>query len=105
MRGPCVKRRVVATIITPDGRRFVGENECDISGAVCPRVERGLPTLAGYEPCDAVHAESNALRGAGGEARGATLFLEDHTYACEPCRRACEAAGVTRIVIGAPPAS
>jgi hypothetical protein len=47
MRGPCVKQRVVATIITPDGRRFVGENECDIPGGACPRVELGLPTGAG----------------------------------------------------------
>ncbi|MCD1645281.1 DNA cytosine methyltransferase [Aurantimonas coralicida] len=106
-RGPCVKQRVMATIVAADGRRFVGENDCETPQTVCPRAE--MPTGVGYELCKSIcrqtgHAEINALKVAGEAARGATLYLEGHTYACEPCKSACEDAGVLEIIIGSPPA-
>jgi DNA (cytosine-5)-methyltransferase 1 len=39
----------------------------------------------------------------GGSAAGATLYLEGHTYACDPCKLACQRAGIAEIVIGSPP--
>ena len=41
MTGPCVKQVVRATIITPGGERFVGENLCRNPQAVCPRAGGG----------------------------------------------------------------
>lgn len=104
--GPCAKQTTRATIIAPDGRRFIGENDCLNPQPTCPRA--GMPTGVGYELCQSIcrqtgHAEVNACRKAGQQARGGVLYLEGHYYACEPCKAAADAAGVT-IVIGAPPA-
>jgi deoxycytidylate deaminase len=104
-RGPCVKQRVRATIIAADGRWYSGENDCLSPQEVCPRANE--PTGCGYELCRQVcrrtgHAEVNAIRVAGKAARGGRLFLEGHTYACEPCKAACAAAGIIDITIGAP---
>jgi deoxycytidylate deaminase len=105
--GPCAKQQVKATIIALDGRRFVGTNHCMKPQAVCPRAD--MPTGVGYELCKSVceqeaHAEVNATRIAGEAARNATLYLEGHTYACQPCQSASHAAGIAEIIIGAPPA-
>lgn len=108
MIGPCVKQTVTATIVTPDGRRFVGTNFVRNAQPTCPRA--GMPTGVGYELCRSVcdqpaHAEVNAIAEAAEHAQGATLYLEGHTYACEPCKAAAEAAGIAEIVIGSPPRS
>lgn len=106
MNGPCSKQTVTATIVTPAGVRFTGTNYVRNFQPVCPRA--GLPTGVGYELCRDIcrqvgHAEIVALAEAGSSADGATLYLQGHTYACEPCREACRAAGIVEIVIGAPP--
>lgn len=67
-----------------------------------------MPTGQGYELCTNVcqqqgHAEVQALRAAGEAALGATLYLQGHSYACDPCIAACRAAGIAGIVIGPPP--
>ncbi len=98
----CAKQLVRATIITPDGRRFVGTNACTNPQASCPRA--GMPTGVGYELCQSVcqqqgHAEVQALRVAGVHACGATLILEGHSYLCDACRAACKAAGVVHTEI------
>ena len=106
MTGPCAKQVVTATIVTPDGNRFVGTNWCATPQEVCPRAD--MPTGVGYHLCASVchqsgHAEIDAIRNAGAvRLTGATLYLEGHTYACEPCKAACAAAGITSIIIGAP---
>jgi deoxycytidylate deaminase len=104
--GPCTKRTVVATIIALDGRRFVGTNYVRNAQPVCPRAD--MATGVGYELCRDVcdqsgHAEPNAIAAAGDAARGGTLYLEGHTYACEPCKAACATAGIVEIIIGNPP--
>lgn len=98
----CAKQLVRATIITPDGRQFVGTNACANPQALCPRA--GMPTGVGYELCQNVcqqqgHAEVQALRAAGVHARGATLILEGHTYLCAACQVACQEAGILRTEI------
>ena len=105
MSGPCAKQTVTATIVTPDGRRFVGTNHVRNPQSVCPRAD--LPTGVGYELCrdvcgQAGHAEIDAIAKAGDDARGGILYLEGHTYACEPCKAAARKAGIVRIVIGSP---
>jgi len=106
MSGACAKQVVTATIITPEGQRFVGTNWVERPQSKCPRAD--MPTGVGYELCASVcaqsgHAEIDALRLARGKTRGATLYLEGHTYACEPCKAACKAAGIHKIIVGAPP--
>lgn len=103
--GPCVKRTVTATIVTPDGRHYVATNWTLRPQAECPRA--GMPTGVGYHLCTAIcgqsgHAEINALALAGKHARGARMFVEGHSYACMPCQQAARQAGIADIIVGAP---
>jgi deoxycytidylate deaminase len=98
--GPCAKQRVVAEITTPDGGRFYGENLCFRPQQTCPRQD--MPTGKGYHLCRSIcvqsgHAEINALAAAGDKARGATMTVFGHSYACESCTAAAEAAGIVEI--------
>jgi len=104
--GPCVKRPVKATVIALDGTRYEGTNYCMTPQKVCPRQD--MPTGVGYELCASVcdqkgHAEVNALQYAGKDAFCATMFVEGHTYACNPCLEAANKVGVAYVIIGAPP--
>jgi deoxycytidylate deaminase len=106
MIGPCAKQVVTATIITPDGTRFVGTNFCHAAQPTCPRA--GMATGERYDLCGSIcrqsgHAEINALSLAGDRAAGAILYIEGHTYACETCKAECAAEGIARIVLGPPP--
>lgn len=99
------KQTVTATIVTPTGQRFVGTNYARNPQPVCPRAH--MPTGVGYELCATVcdqpaHAEINAIAAAGEHARGAVLYLEGHTYACQPCADAATAAGIVEIIFGPP---
>lgn len=101
--GLCAKQVVTCTLITKDGERFVGRNDCANPQPVCPR----LPG-EGYEKCASIcdqrgHAEEQALRAAGEKARGATAYIEGHTYCCQACQHALFDAGVRFIARGAPP--
>ncbi len=105
--GPCAKQTVTATLVAIDGRRFVGTNECATPQTVCPRA--GMKTGEGYHLCRQIchqdaHAEVNAVLIAGPKnSNGATIYLEGHTYACEPCKKFVAEFGVVAIVIGCPP--
>ena len=106
MTGVCAKQVVTATVVAVTGRRFIGINYVNNPQGACPRAD--MPTGVDYELCRSVcdqpaHAEINALKAAGAEAHGATLYLEGHTYACRTCQVAAYAAGVIDIVIGVPP--
>lgn len=106
MTGPCAKQTTRATIIALDGSRHVGENDCFTPQTACPRAD--MPTGVGYELCASIchqtaHAEVNAVRSAGDAAKGSTLYLEGHYYACDNCKAVAAAAGVREIVVGAPP--
>jgi deoxycytidylate deaminase len=63
-----------------------------------------MPSGVGYELCKSVcqqegHAEENALSFAGDKAKGATLYVEGHTYACGNCTSIAEQYGVKEIII------
>lgn len=94
MLGPCAKQRVVCDIEGGDGTLYQGENACENPQSVCPRAPG-----EDYTKCQTVcrqqgHAEIQALRAAGENARGGMASLIGHYYVCEPCARAMKAAGV-----------
>lgn len=102
----CAKQVVRATIVTPAGNVYTGENDCLNPQLFCPRA--GMPSGVGYALCTHVcqqtaHAEVNALKAAGREAAGATLYLEGHTYCCHSCLVAATSYGIAEVVIGSPP--
>lgn len=100
----CAKRQVTATLILPDGRRFVGTNGCANPQLVCPRAAG-----EGYAKCREIcrqggHAEQMALAAARGETMmiaGAVMFIEGHSEFCGECLSAMCGANVQRLVVGA----
>lgn len=103
--GPCAKLVVTCTLVTPDGRRFIGRNDCATPQTTCPR-EPG----EGYDKCKAVcgqdgHAEQVALRVAGDLAKGAHAYIEGHDHCCRMCQKDLFGAGVAALTVGAPPAA
>jgi deoxycytidylate deaminase len=108
-RGPCAKQTVTATIVMPNGNRFVGTNDCLNAQTTCPRDAAGYKTGEGYHLCAEVcqqtgHAEINALRAAGTAAKGAFMYIEGHTYACQPCIAEMVRAEIHWYKFSAPPA-
>jgi len=105
MTGPCAKQTVTATLISKSGRRYVGSNYCLNPQTVCPRGD--LPSGVGYELCVDVcqqvgHGERVAIRLAGADALGSTIYVEGHTYICELCQQDAAQAGVERLILGSP---
>ena len=103
MIGPCAKRTVRCTLVTPSGEQIIGENWCNRPQYVCPRAEG-----EGYEKCESVckqvgHAEEVAVMVAGPRAKGSRAYIENHTYACRECQHALFGAGVISLSIGSPP--
>lgn len=100
----CAKTTVVCTLVLASGERVVGTNWCRNPQKYCPRKPG-----EGYEKCKSIcdqagHAEEVAAAVAGPRARGATAYIQGHTYACDNCRRVLSNHGVDAIIIGAPPA-
>jgi deoxycytidylate deaminase len=64
-----------------------------------PCKREGYPTGIGYELCKYCqyenHAEYKAVQG----QKGGTLYLLGHTYACEPCKKAMDDAGVDLVLV------
>jgi len=109
--GPCARRVVKATIVTPSGMQFEGTNHCLNAQPTCPRAH--LPTGVGYEFCRDVceqpgHAEIQALWNASLaqphlHLSGSICYIEGHTYVCENCNKALFEAGVGQVVFAKPP--
>ena len=98
----CHKQDVVAVIKALSGRIYTGRNGVRRPQGFCPR--QGMPSFTGYEYCREVcgqygHAETVALEAAGDDAEGATLYLFGHVKCCPDCTRACDAAGIARVVV------
>lgn len=104
MKKPCYKQRCVAIIINGGKVVGVGENLIDTTETSCPRVTAGCETGEGYEICRDVcnqsgHAEVEACKQAGSLAKGGTLHLYGHTYACDDCIKTCKEYGIGGIII------
>lgn len=97
MIGPCAKVTVTCRLVADDGRHFEGKNICLNAQPACPR----LPG-EDYTKCTTIcqqvgHAEIQALRQAGGRARGTKAYLKGHTHYCRECQEALFGAGVTSL--------
>lgn len=104
--GECAKQLVVATVVATNGTHYVGYNAVDTPQPECPR--GNMATGEGYHLCKDVcrqtgHAEINAIKLAGKYAKGATLYIEGHTYACRECAEFANKNAIARIIIGSPP--
>lgn len=100
----CAKQVVTATLIAVDGSEFVGSNACERPQKECPRDTAGFVSGEGYHLCKSVcgqgaHAEVNAIQAAGDKAKGASILLRGHTYACDSCKEAASLAGVKSIEV------
>lgn len=98
----CAKQVVSAVIVATNGKVYPGENHARYPQAMCPRGD--MPSGVGYHLCRDVcgqdgHAEIEALRRAGEDAKGAKLYLFGHVKCCPDCTRACDEAGIAEIVI------
>jgi deoxycytidylate deaminase len=97
----CVKQ-ITFAIIENNGQYWAGTNACKTPQTECPR--GNLSTGLGYEKCKEIchqsgHAEIEALRIAGKEASGGTLYLLGHYYICDNCRKAIDLAGIKQVII------
>ena len=110
-RADCTRRHVGAVILGPDHRVLAtgyngyppGQPGCLTDGA-CPRgrlsyddVPASSPYVGVDEPCQALHAEENAvLHLPGGSRLGATVYVTDEP--CPNCQRFLAGAGIARVV-------
>lgn len=100
---PCQKQTVVAFLVSADGKRlYIGTNWCEtpVEPGQCPRVLQGMASGEGYHLCKEVchqfaHAEVDALRQAGKDAKGSIVYVVGHTRICEGCENEMEFCGVS----------
>lgn len=87
-----------------DARKGIGRTSPNPAvGAVV--VKNGVVVGKGYHRCaGAPHAEPNALRDAGKESRGATIYVTlepcNHQGRTPPCTQAILKSGIARVVVG-----
>lgn len=97
----CAKRHVAAGIwvgTEKDQVFLMATNFCEFVGTSCPRI--GLASGAGYELCQAKHAEANLAKRI--KEEGLTIvrkicWVTGHYYACEPCAKALKEIGIEEI--------
>ena len=97
----CVKQNVLV-VIENNGKFWTGTNWCRKPQKICPR--GNMPSEVGYALCKKVckqnsHAEIEAIKKAGKEARGGTAYIFGHTYSCKKCIKAMKKAGIEKILI------
>lgn len=100
--GPCAKQTTRTTLVNGE-KLYVGENWCRNPQKICPR-NHG----EGYEKCKTIcdqvgHSEEVAVMLAGENAKGATAYLEGHSYYCMNCQHVLFGAGVIALKLGKPP--
>ncbi|MFE0773880.1 deoxycytidylate deaminase [Streptomyces sp. NPDC058861] len=102
-RGDCLRSKVGAVLVDQAHRiRGTGYNGTPPGGPSCLRGECGrcrsqMPSGMGYEECEEVHAEANALLYAHwAGCQGATLYIT--RAPCRDCSKLIRAAGVSRVV-------
>jgi len=94
---PCIKAKVYAALILPNGKIYYGANWMTVGGIeICPRVAMNTTS---YAPCAEVcgqgtefHAERNAMWNAfysnETDLTGSTMLIVGHVYCCETCTQA-----------------
>jgi len=100
IKNGCAKQTVMAMIIK-NGNCYIGFNECLTPQKVCPR--EGMETGEGYHLCkerchQTGHAEENACKLAGEDAKDSTLYLIGHYYCCEHCKKIMKEYGIVDVV-------
>jgi hypothetical protein len=99
----CAKTQVFVTLVATSGKQWTGTNWCRNPQTVCPRAP-GEDYTKCKTVCDQFgHAELDAIRLAGAEAKGSTAYVRNHTYFCMACQHALSAAGVRTFSLDAPP--
>ncbi len=101
---PCRGRQVIAILIALDGTVYAGNNGVSRPQTSCPRAEAGFGRGEGWELCRTLcgqtcHAEEAAIKDAGSNAAGGTLYLIGHDTVCEHCKDQVEAFGIAQVVI------
>ena len=105
---PCIKQRVYAMLVTVDGEEFFGANWMSAMDVeICPRVEANSVSGQDYHFCTDIcnqefHAEASAIIAcykAESSPVGAVVYVVGHTYCCDGCIAAMQAAGVTSAVV------
>jgi len=97
----CAKKTVIAVLVSPSGKEYVGTNSVRRPQLSCPRVGDAY-AHEDYTLCSTVcdqqsHAEIEAIEKAGPDARGSTLYVTHHRI-CTNCQRAIEEAGVLHVI-------
>jgi deoxycytidylate deaminase len=103
----CYKQSVIAMV---EEDNLFGSNNVKNKLSVCPRVEIGFASGAGYhiciEKCNGnnihEHAEISLINEAkrrGISLKNKTIYLLGHTYCCENCLKELREAGVSLIKI------
>lgn len=99
----CKKQTTVAIIMKDNQFVSIGFNDIlNTDVEECPR--KDLPTGIGYNLCVDIcnqtsHAEINACKNAGDNAKGGTLYLIGHTYCCDNCKKVMDEYGIKEIKI------
>lgn len=84
---------------------FYGTNEVGRESSACPKTWDGEP----YDICSTEcafdqsnHAEIQALKKAGKQAKGGTMYIIGQNRVCDSCLMAMKRAGVTKVEFGSP---
>jgi deoxycytidylate deaminase len=105
---PCIKQSVYAMLVIGDGLCFFGANWMTNGElTVCPRVTAGSVSGADYHFCKDIcnqefHAEVAAIQACiafGYYPLGGHLTLVGHTYCCDACLAAMQAAGIEHVTV------
>lgn len=114
-RSPCIRRQFGAIVIKNDAVVSTGYNgpargviNCLEAG--CLKEELDIPSYEGYDYCNGVHAEENAVINAarhGVSVLGGTLYLYGQKYEtgetfegkpCDRCKRTLINAGIEEVI-------
>lgn len=102
----CLKRHVIAYIVTPKGEMFVGTNEIkNTEIKECPREKIGAKFGERYDLCHTEcqqtgHAEINAIKSAGmTDLSGSTLFLWGMSKICDECKKELQYQGINDTIL------
>lgn len=101
LRSTCLRRKVGAVAISPDGyvlaTAYNGapSNMAHCTSETCIRIKNKIPSGQQLEMCRAIHAEQNLVLRLGPKLKGATVYCT--TCPCVTCTKLLIGAGVAAI--------